>query len=613
MPWSRSPRRAPSFPTALRGPLGRNGSRGAPRRALADSARRALPGILLGLALLAACNSSAVLGTDDEQIPTSLDIVSSSLPESGELFVGESAVLVAELRDKRGRIINDSSIKWSSSAPDVAPIDRHGEIFGASLGAATITASHRHLTATLDVEIVGVASLEVSPVSAQLGVGESLELTVSAMTTGGDPLDPTRLQWSSSDPGVASVESGLVRGHAVGTTVIAAEAGELRAESAIEVTAASDDDGVTQSGRTVNFFVRASSGFDEWTSSPTLEEQEWMREHYFRMLTYSPYFDSRLSWYPTAWVYKDAYAIYDSEFITQHPDWVLRDAAGDPLYIPYGCSGGTCPQYAADFGNPEFRQWWIDDLAATLAEGYLGVFVDDVNMLWRVGDGNGDSVRPVDPRTGTEMTFDDWRRYMAEFMEAIRDAFPDHEIVHNLIWYADSENPYVRRQIQAADFANLERGATDSGIRGGDGKYGYETFLSFIDLVQGWGGAVVLADDDSDTLSEWVYELATYLLIKSGDDMIGADGDRSRMNPDNFWEGYDIAFGEPLGDRYVADGLFRRDYRCGTVVLNQPDQVTRTVDLGETLLLVGGEGARVSSVTLDEYRAAVLLRENCTP
>lgn len=375
-----------------------------------------------------------------------------------------------------------------------------------------------------------------------------------------------------------------------------------------------DDEGTQPvSGRTVNFFVDASRGFDPWTSSPSMEEQAWMREHYSRMLTYSSYFDSRLSWYPTAWVYKDAYAIYDSEFIAQNPDWVLRDAVGDPLYIPYGCAGGTCPQFAADFGNPEFQQWWIDDLTGTLAEGYLGVWIDDVNMLWRVGDGNGDTERPIDPRTGVEMTIDDWRRYMVEFMEAVRAAFPDHEIAHNLIWYADSDDPWVRRQIQAADYVNLERGATDSGIRGGDGRYGYETFLSLIDLVHAWGKSVVLDDDDSDTLSEWTYELATYLLVKAADDMLGADRDRSRINPDSFWQGYDIDFGEAVGSRYLDNGLFRRDYECGVVVLNQPDQPALTLDLGETFLVVGSAGQRVSSVTLDQYRAAVLLREGCTP
>jgi len=377
----------------------------------------------------------------------------------------------------------------------------------------------------------------------------------------------------------------------------------------------SGDGGSPTAPRSVNFFVDASSRFDTWTRSPTVEQQAWMREHYFRMQTYAEYFDERLSWYPDAWVYRDSYAIYkDSDVRTQHPDWILRDSGGNELYIPFGCSGGSCPQLAGDFGNPEFRRWWIDELRQTLAAGYLGVWVDDVNMQWRVGDGNGDYVNPVDPRTGAAMTLDDWRRYFAEFMEQIRAAFPTIEIAHNVIWYArPSDDPFIQRQLRAADFINLERGATDSGIRGGDGAYGYETFLGYIDAVHAMGGHVVLDDDDSTTEAEWLYELATYFLVKSGDDMLGADGDRSRINPDNFWEGYDVRLGDPLGERSLtSNGLFRRDYRCGVVVLNQPDQPTRSLDLGETFTVLG-TGAPASSIGLDASRAAILVRPSCTP
>ena len=364
----------------------------------------------------------------------------------------------------------------------------------------------------------------------------------------------------------------------------------------------------------VNFFVDAKSSFDEWTRAPTPEDQVWMRKHYVRMQTYSSYFGPRLAWYPNAWVYKDSYAIYpDSEVPRTRPEWILRDADGRELYIPFGCSGGSCPQFAADIGNPDFRRWWIDQLRQTLGDGYIGVWVDDVNMAWRVSDGEGDYVNPVDPRTGAGMTLSDWRRYFAEFMEEVRAAFPDVEIAHNVIWYAQpADDPFIERQLRSADFINLERGATDSGIRGGAGTYGYETFLEFIDRMHEMDRHVILDDDDSTTDAEWMYELATYFLVKAGDDMIGADGDRSRMNPHNFWEGYQIHMGDALGERYRVEGLFRRDYACGVVVLNQPDRPTRTLDLPESFLLLGGGGVKTSSVTLSEYEAAILLREDCT-
>ena len=137
--------------------------------------------------------------------------------------------------------------------------------------------------------------------------------------------------------------------------------------------------------------MRAAEGsFDTFTSSPTVAQQDWMRAHYWRMRAYAPYFDSRLGWSSKAWVYQSAYAIYPgSEVDVQHPEWILRDAAGNKLYIPSGCSGGKCAQYAADIGNPAFQKWWIDQSRAKLAKGYAGIYVDDVNLYRKVSNGLG--------------------------------------------------------------------------------------------------------------------------------------------------------------------------------------------------------------------------------
>ena len=53
----------------------------------------------------------------------------------------------------------------------------------------------------------------------------------------------------------------------------------------------------------VRFYYIALVG-DPYVDQPSLSDQDWMRAHYTRMLSFSPYFDSRLSWYPNAWAYK---------------------------------------------------------------------------------------------------------------------------------------------------------------------------------------------------------------------------------------------------------------------------------------------------------------------
>lgn len=370
----------------------------------------------------------------------------------------------------------------------------------------------------------------------------------------------------------------------------------------------------TVSEGTVKLFVIADSDFDEWTENPTDQQKQFMRDNYYRMLTYSPYFDSRLSWYPNAWEYIDAYAIYrTSGLAADHPEWILKDAEGRPLYIPFGCDNGTCPQYAADIGNPAYQEHFIASQAERMAAGYRGIFVDDVNLARiTVSDGSGSSVAPMDPRTGTTMTVADWRRYFAEFMERVRNAFPDVEIAHNVHWWADRSDPSVVRQLDAADWINFERGITDSGIRGGSGKYGFESFLELIDWLHARGKHVVMEDEEDDGLRERDYELAFYLLINDGSgDMVASGGDISRIVPGSLWPGYEIDLGPANGNHYLWNDLFRRDFECGIVLVNQPDMPTLTVPLPGTYTDLAG--ASVESVTLSASSGQVLYDESCKP
>lgn len=352
----------------------------------------------------------------------------------------------------------------------------------------------------------------------------------------------------------------------------------------------------------VRFVQAAESDFDVYTKNPTPAQQAWMGARYWRMRAYAPYFDSRLSWFRNAWFYKNLYAIYTHDDLAdEHPDWILKDGQGRRLYIPFGCSGGACPQYAADVGNPAFRAHWIEQARERLAAGYRGIFIDDVNMELRVGDGSGRAVAPIDPRTGSPMSLSTWRRYVAEFTEAIRAAFPDAEIVHNAIWFSGYTDPYVQRELRAADLVELERGVNDGGITGGGGRFGYESFIERIDWLHSQGKGVIL-DGRPGSDIEREYSLATYFLTATALDGIG---DSIGGRPDSWWPGYGVDLGAPSGPRYSWQGLLRRDFAAGTVLVNQPGEPTRTVAVGNGLRNV--RGTPRASVTLQGAQGAVLL------
>jgi hypothetical protein len=362
----------------------------------------------------------------------------------------------------------------------------------------------------------------------------------------------------------------------------------------------SDDEG------RMGVLVNAKSEFDQWTSG---RYWAWMNKTYDSMVVWEPYWDSRLDDFDRVFVSRNAYSIkvdtsQDPRCI-QHPEWILRNADGDPVYIPFDCSD-LCPQYAADVGNPDFRQAMIDDIATLVRRGYPGLMLDDVNLDWRFSDQRGDEISPIDPRTGTRLSLDDWQRYMAEFVEMIRSRFPDLNIMHNVIWYAEppqNNNPYLSRQIAAADYVMLERGATDPGLVKGTSRFGIRTFLDYIDNVHALGTNVLLLDETATTIKEQWFNLAAGLLASNGHDLVSTE-DWELISPEGFWSGFTTNLGDALGPRYIDRNLIRRDFTKGIVLLNEPggDQVTIRLDAQ----MHTPSGQLVTSVTLGDREAMVL-------
>jgi hypothetical protein len=356
----------------------------------------------------------------------------------------------------------------------------------------------------------------------------------------------------------------------------------------------------------VHFLRSADSAFNRYTKSKGRSYGAFLRRHMWRMIVYSPYFNNKTRWYPNGWVYDDAYAIYrGSRIAARHPEWILRDSQGRPLYIPFACSHGTCTQYAGDISNPAFRRHWIAEARSYLRHGYRGLYVDDVNMEFRVGNGQEEQVAPIDPATRRPMTYQAWRSYMARFMEQIRAALPHEEIVHNVIWFADSPvlaaDPYIRREIKAANYINLERGVNDSGLTGGSGRYSLARFLSYIDVVHSLGEGVILQGNATDRRGS-EYSLASYFLISAGKDAVSTAG----MTPVHWWSAFDLNLGEALGPRRKWSGVMRRDFTGGMSLVNEPEGRPRTVKLPTTMRDLDGRG--VKSVTLAPASGVVLRR-----
>ncbi|MCG7376310.1 type I pullulanase [Paenibacillus sp. ACRSA] len=144
---------------------------------------------------------------------------------------GETAELRAVVRDLLGNVVENTEVRWTSSHPDVMRIQSNGAIQAVQTGEASITAQCGELTSTctLQVEQRYAERIEIvgEPIMYTTRISRFRALVLDQF---GQPLQGTKLRWSSLNPEVAAVSTaGIVRALTPGSSDIVAEAGGIRA------------------------------------------------------------------------------------------------------------------------------------------------------------------------------------------------------------------------------------------------------------------------------------------------------------------------------------------------------------------------------------------------
>src|SRR5439155_394255 len=161
-------------------------------------------------------------------------------PAAASRFVGETVQLAATPKDSAGNPLTGQTIVWSSSDTTIAKVSGSGLVTARGAGSATITAASggKSGTSTITAAIVPVASVVVSPASASVATGNTVQLTATPKDAAGNTLSGRSITWSSSATTVATVSSsGLVSGVTIGSATITAATGGKSGSSAITVTA----------------------------------------------------------------------------------------------------------------------------------------------------------------------------------------------------------------------------------------------------------------------------------------------------------------------------------------------------------------------------------------
>src|SRR5213080_395037 len=160
-------------------------------------------------------------------------------PATATTRVGQTLQLTATPKDSAGGTLTGRTVTWTSSNTSVATVSGSGLITASVAGTATITATSEGKagSAAVTVTLVPVASVAVSPATASIRVGQTVQLTATPKDSAGATLTGRTVTWGSGDTTVARVSpSGLVTSVAAGSATITATSESKSSTAAITVT-----------------------------------------------------------------------------------------------------------------------------------------------------------------------------------------------------------------------------------------------------------------------------------------------------------------------------------------------------------------------------------------
>jgi uncharacterized protein YjdB len=140
---------------------------------------------------------------------------------------GHSQTFKFDVLDKKGRDLPPIAGAWTSDKPKVAAVDANGLVRSVGPGRAILTVTAMGVTGNAAVEVVDIASLNVTPNRMTLvgPIGTKMALVAEIKDSKGNAA-PFKPRWTSSDPKVATVDTdGVVTSGAEGRTTIIASLG----------------------------------------------------------------------------------------------------------------------------------------------------------------------------------------------------------------------------------------------------------------------------------------------------------------------------------------------------------------------------------------------------
>ncbi|HET9984580.1 MAG TPA: Ig-like domain-containing protein [Longimicrobiales bacterium] len=173
-------------------------------------------------------------------------------PSPATVPQGATLQLNTTLRDLQGHVVTGRTVTWSTLDTAIARVSATGLLQGVNAGATQVIARSEGATGLAPVTVVAVptASVTISPDSAAIDVGATVQLSAVARDSNGNALPFKTIAWSSLDTLVARVSaSGLVTGVGDGAARIVAASEGVADTARVRV----------GNGRTINVTITPAS------------------------------------------------------------------------------------------------------------------------------------------------------------------------------------------------------------------------------------------------------------------------------------------------------------------------------------------------------------------
>lgn len=162
------------------------------------------------------------------------------------LNVGQTAdfTATANWSDGTSTTPYDSSVTWTTNLPNVATVNAAGVVTAVAAGSAVLTANANGFNTTAAITVSTssptLTSITLNPISSGLNIGQTVNIAATGHFSNGTTASPydTQVTWTSSAPGVATVDSlGVVTAQTAGTATITASASGISGTAGITVNA----------------------------------------------------------------------------------------------------------------------------------------------------------------------------------------------------------------------------------------------------------------------------------------------------------------------------------------------------------------------------------------